>query len=151
MTTTTSGRTPDPVDLHVGREIAARRQIQGFTQSDLAKALGLTFQQVQKYEKGSNRVSASKLHRIAAFLGNTPGSFFPPADNPNPTEETSAAGAVVLEILNAGGLNLVRDFLSLDHGRREIVRLVARTLTREVVPVDDLAGSSTVLGGAVRS
>lgn len=65
-----TGRTiPLPVDIHVGRRVAERRMSLGHTQSDLGKALGITFQQVQKYERGSNRISASKLWMTAAFLG----------------------------------------------------------------------------------
>jgi len=59
---------PHPVDIHVGRRIAEKRLALGYNQSDLGRALGLTFQQVQKYEKGTNRVSASKLWLIAQFL-----------------------------------------------------------------------------------
>jgi len=59
---------PHPVDIHVGRRIAEKRLALGYNQSDLGRALGLTFQQVQKYEKGKNRVSASKLWLIAQFF-----------------------------------------------------------------------------------
>ena len=62
------GDGPHPVDRHVGRRVAEKRISLGYNQSELGKALGLTFQQVQKYEKGSNRVSASKLWAIANFL-----------------------------------------------------------------------------------
>jgi len=60
---------PHPVDRHVGRRVAEKRISMGLTQSDLARALKLAFQQVQKYEKGTNRISASKLWDTAAFLG----------------------------------------------------------------------------------
>jgi len=66
----------DPADLHVGLEIRRRRKLEGMSQSALAEALGLTFQQVQKYERGANRVSASKLLQVAKKLGTTVGSFF---------------------------------------------------------------------------
>ena len=66
----------DTVDLHVGMEVRRRRQLQKMSQSELASALGLTFQQVQKYERGANRISASMLFKIAAKLGTTAGSFF---------------------------------------------------------------------------
>ena len=52
---------PHPVDRHVGRRVCEKRISLGYNQSDLGRALGLTFQQVQKYEKGTNRISASKL------------------------------------------------------------------------------------------
>jgi transcriptional regulator with XRE-family HTH domain len=59
---------PDPVDLHVGRTVKERRISLGLSQSEIAEALGLTFQQVQKYEKASNRISASKLYALASVL-----------------------------------------------------------------------------------
>ena len=64
----TAESTPHPIDLHVGRRIAEKRLALGYNQSDLGRALNLTFQQVQKYEKGTNRVSASKLWLIAQFF-----------------------------------------------------------------------------------
>lgn len=62
------GETAHPVDVHVGRQINERRRHLGYNQSDLARALGLTFQQIQKYESGTNRISASKLWDTARFL-----------------------------------------------------------------------------------
>ena len=62
------GDEPHPVDRHVGRRVCERRISLGYNQSELGRAIGLTFQQIQKYEKGSNRVSASKLWDIATFL-----------------------------------------------------------------------------------
>lgn len=66
---------PNPIDMHVGARIRLRRKVLGHSQGDLADALGLTFQQVQKYERGTNRVSASKLFEIGRFL-EAPVSFF---------------------------------------------------------------------------
>ena len=59
---------PDPVDIIVGRNVRQLRARRRVSQLELGEALGLTFQQIQKYEKGTNRVSASKLHQIAVFL-----------------------------------------------------------------------------------
>lgn len=67
---------PHPVDKHVGRRVAERRVALGYNQSDLGRALGVTFQQVQKYEKGSNRISASKLWQVAQFFKVDPAYFF---------------------------------------------------------------------------
>ena len=59
---------PHPVDRHVGRRVQEKRLDLGLTQTALAKAVGVSFQQVQKYEKGTNRVSASKLFEMADFM-----------------------------------------------------------------------------------
>ena len=59
---------PDPIDIAVGGRIRTRRRATGLSQTQLAEALGITFQQVQKYERGANRVSASMLVKIAAKL-----------------------------------------------------------------------------------
>jgi transcriptional regulator with XRE-family HTH domain len=67
---------PHPVDRHVGLRIRMRRKEIGVSQERLAEALGITFQQVQKYERGANRVSASKLWEIAAALKTSVGYFY---------------------------------------------------------------------------
>ena len=67
---------PHPVDRHVGRRVREKRLALGYNQSDLGRALGLTFQQIQKYENGANRVSASKLWDIAGFFKVEMGYFF---------------------------------------------------------------------------
>ena len=68
---------PDPIDVYVGGQIRTRRLLLGMNQEELAQSLGLTFQQVQKYESGANRVSASRLWEIAAVLKMPIGDFFP--------------------------------------------------------------------------
>jgi transcriptional regulator with XRE-family HTH domain len=65
-----------PVDRHVGKRVCEKRVSLGYNQTDLGKAIGVTFQQVQKYEKGSNRISASKLWQIADFFKVDIGYFF---------------------------------------------------------------------------
>ncbi|WP_142849358.1 helix-turn-helix domain-containing protein [Telmatospirillum sp. J64-1] len=66
---------PHPIDIHVGSRVRMRRTLVGMTQDQLGQALGITFQQVQKYERGTNRISASRLHDMACILG-VPVSFF---------------------------------------------------------------------------
>ncbi|MGB0695684.1 MAG: helix-turn-helix domain-containing protein [Rhodospirillaceae bacterium] len=68
-------KAPDPVDVHVGRRLRLRRTLLGMSQEQLANAVGVTFQQIQKYERGSNRVSASRLFDISKVLG-VPVAFF---------------------------------------------------------------------------
>lgn len=69
-------KSPHPVDVHVGARIRQQRTLLGMSQSDLGNAAGITFQQQQKYENGSNRVSASKLWAFAKALGVPVASFF---------------------------------------------------------------------------
>lgn len=71
----TANKSPDPVDVHVGRRLRLRRTLLGMSQEQLANAVGVTFQQIQKYERGSNRVSASRLYDISKVLG-VPVAFF---------------------------------------------------------------------------
>jgi ribosome-binding protein aMBF1 (putative translation factor) len=62
-------RKSNPVDVHVGGRVRLRRMLLGMSQEKLGESLGLTFQQVQKYEKGSNRIGASRLFELARILG----------------------------------------------------------------------------------
>jgi transcriptional regulator with XRE-family HTH domain len=66
---------PDPIDVHVGRQLRQRRNLLGMSQEKLAESLGVTFQQVQKYESGTNRVGASRLFQIGRAL-DVPVSYF---------------------------------------------------------------------------
>ena len=78
-----TSETPNPIDVHVGQRVRLRRKQRGLSQGRLADALGLTFQQIQKYERGTNRVSASKLYGIAMVLGVPVGFFYEGLDDPS--------------------------------------------------------------------
>jgi transcriptional regulator with XRE-family HTH domain len=83
------GKRPDPLDIMVGAKIRIFRTHRGMSQSDLAEKIGVAFQQVQKYENGTNRVGASRLSRIASALGISIGELFEsseqkPADSKSP-------------------------------------------------------------------
>jgi transcriptional regulator with XRE-family HTH domain len=98
-----------PVDVHVGKVIRAERQVRGITQSALGEHLGVAFQQVQKYERGTNRLSASMLLKIAVFFDVDPGVFFP-------RRNTTANGhddAIALMTV-PGAPKLVKAFSKLD-------------------------------------
>lgn len=83
-------RTPDATDAAVGRRIGERRSALGLSQGALAQRLGVSAQQVQKYEAGANRISASRLSDIAAALGIAPGSLFPERNlPPTPADDLS--------------------------------------------------------------
>ena len=67
--------TPDPVDIHVGQRLRVRRSLQGLSQEKLAGKINLTFQQIQKYERGTNRISAGRLYQFSKIL-DVPVSYF---------------------------------------------------------------------------
>jgi transcriptional regulator with XRE-family HTH domain len=79
------GKKPDPVDMLVGRNIKLHRLAKSMSQEELAHKLGLTFQQLQKYERGINRVGGGRLFRIASILGIDIGAFFEGAERPERT------------------------------------------------------------------
>jgi transcriptional regulator with XRE-family HTH domain len=118
------------VDKHVGARLRMRRLMLDKSQSELGVALGLTFQQVQKYEKGANRVSASRLQHLANILG-VPVSFFfegaplgfEPSDRPRMDWDMSAVNDF---LATTDGLALVKAFASISDPkiRRAIVALV---------------------------
>ncbi len=84
-----SVRAPNPVDVHVGTRVRLRRTLLGMTQTGLGQALGLTFQQVQKYERGVNRIGSSRLYDLARVL-DVPVNFF---FDDMPKEIASKSGA----------------------------------------------------------
>lgn len=77
----------DGVDVFVGARISLRRSALGLSQTVLAQHLGISFQQVQKYETGQNRISASRLHRVATVLGTSVDAFFPPVETASGTTD----------------------------------------------------------------
>ncbi|WP_334165289.1 helix-turn-helix domain-containing protein, partial [Phenylobacterium sp.] len=117
-------------DAWVGGEIRRRRKARGLSQSALAAAIGVTFQQVQKYERGANRVSASTLWRVAQALRCEPGAFFPgyPAlGGPDP-DGLGPVGRAFLA--SDGGLALARAWLALTPDRRAALLAAARALAQ---------------------
>ena len=93
------GKRAGPVDVHVGSRIRLRRHLLGLSQGELGRALGVTFQQVQKYENGTNRVGASRLHQIALALRTTPAWFFDSLAGPAPAASTSAVRATEAAVM----------------------------------------------------
>ncbi|CAD7043398.1 putative HTH-type transcriptional regulator [Pseudorhizobium banfieldiae] len=122
---------PNPIDIHVGSRIRLRRTMLGMSQEKLGESLGITFQQIQKYEKGTNRVGASRLQNISSIL-NVPVSFFfedAPGENrasPAGMEEASSSNFVVDFLSSSEGLQLNRAFVKISDPkvRRRIVDLV---------------------------
>ena len=114
---------PHPVDRHVGLRIRMRRKEIGVSQERLAEALGITFQQVQKYERGANRVSASKLWEIAHAL-RTPVSYF--YEGLGEQARGAGAGGAQEFMLTAEGMELMSAFPRIPQAalRRKLVELV---------------------------
>jgi transcriptional regulator with XRE-family HTH domain len=122
---------PNPIDIHVGSRIRLRRTMLGMSQEKLGEALGITFQQIQKYEKGTNRVGASRLQNISTIL-NVPVSFFfedapgdPSTAQPGMAEANSS-NYVVDFLSSSEGLQLNRAFIKIPDPkvRRKLVDLV---------------------------
>ncbi len=108
----TSQKSPHPIDKHVGSRIRMRRALLGMTQQRLADSLSLTFQQVQKYEKGTNRVSASRLQQIATLLGVEVGFFYEGAGQvPGGSSALDRQSALLAEVSSSSeGVRLINSF-----------------------------------------
>jgi transcriptional regulator with XRE-family HTH domain len=124
-------KTPNPIDVHVGSRLRMRRMLVGMSQDKLGESLDLTFQQVQKYEKGSNRISASRLYDLSRIL-EVPVQFFfddlPGSATANMVGTVKPAGSVeMIDFLSSSeGAQLVRSFseISSPAVRRNILELV---------------------------
>ena len=125
-------KAPNPTDRYVGARVRMRRLMLGMSQTVLGEALGLTYQQVQKYENGANRVGASRLQHIAQILQVPVAFFFENGPNSHAQERTGANApslAFVTEFLtSADGIALVTGYVKIKHTklRRCIVDLVVR-------------------------
>jgi transcriptional regulator with XRE-family HTH domain len=123
-------KSPNPTDVHVGRRVRMRRLMLHSSQTALADALGLTFQQVQKYEKGTNRISASRLQQIASFLQVPVAFFFEDVSlsgkKSNEMRDERSLADISKFTATADGLSLIKAFMEIDDPklRRCIVDLV---------------------------
>ena len=127
--------TPHPIDVHVGSRVKLRRNYLGMSQEKLGKAIGLTFQQVQKYEKGTNRVGASRLFELSQVL-NVPISYFyegAPASGPvgGLTEEGEKYDADPMSRRET--IDLIRAYYAIDDAtvRRRVLDLVRSMASQE--------------------
>lgn len=121
----------NPIDVHVGSRVRAARMLLKLSQEKLGGSLGLTFQQVQKYEKGANRIGSSRLLQIAVIVGRPVGWFFegapaakvngraPPAD---PCQELGTS---------RDGVQLAQAYLKLDHSKRHALVRFVRSIAGE--------------------
>jgi len=120
---------PNPTDIHVGRRVRMRRKMLAMSQEKLGAALGLTFQQVQKYENGKNRIEASRLQQISHILQVPVAFFFEGAPNASAPHGSIGSALSVSQIddfiSDSDGLRLIRAFMRIDNAavRRRIVKL----------------------------
>jgi transcriptional regulator with XRE-family HTH domain len=120
-------RVPNPVDRHVGLRIRLRRKALGISQEKLAESIGLTFQQIQKYERATNRVSASKLWEMARALNTTIGYFFDGLGEPSPIQAETPERSLAHEFLmTPEGVELATCFSRIRRPRvrRRVIDLV---------------------------
>lgn len=125
-------RDPNYIDVHVGHRIRMRRQFVGMSQEKLGELLGITFQQVQKYEKGSNRISASRLYFTAKILG-VPVQFFfddlPGVDEREGLGEQRDEDSVLSSLMNAEGVVLAKAFREADSAnKRKLIATIAKLI-----------------------
>jgi transcriptional regulator with XRE-family HTH domain len=113
-----------PLDAHIGQRIRQRRQLLNMSQSDVASRIGITFQQLQKYEVGSNRVSASRLWEIADILGVQVSYFFEGADRTDGAAE--GVGEIPDLTLDRDAIALLRAYFALPDSQRRPLLALAR-------------------------
>jgi transcriptional regulator with XRE-family HTH domain len=121
-----STKSPNPVDVHVGKRIRMRRMMLNKSQTDLGRICGITFQQIQKYESGANRVSASRLQQFSKLL-DVPVSFFFEGMASNAAKQKNAPEDLAQQLLSTkDGIELTKAFISIDDKRvrRSIVAIV---------------------------
>ena len=118
-----------PVDVHVGKRVRHRRWMVGMTQQQLAEKVGIKFQQIQKYETGMNRVSASRLWDIAEAL-EVPVSFFFEGIDDQGAADRAAGAAVPGDIMaDKEALELVRSYYAIPENQRRRLFELARVLS----------------------
>ncbi|WP_426031687.1 helix-turn-helix domain-containing protein [Caulobacter sp. DWP3-1-3b2] len=126
MAQKTTADAAHPVDLYVGARLRIRRKVLGLSQTQLADALGITFQQIQKYERGANRISASKLYEAARLLESQVSYFFDGLDETSGVSDDGFSQRMTQFVATAEGLELADLFPRLKDRRlrRRVVDLV---------------------------
>jgi transcriptional regulator with XRE-family HTH domain len=145
-------KSSNPIDVHVGSRLRLRRSLIGMSQEDLGQALGLTFQQIQKYEKGINRISAGRLHRLADLLSvsvqffyndlppglSSPADRIPGFDEPEPDAAYISSAATLEGVQLQTAFSKIKD-LALRRRIVNFVQSIAEQRSAEV-PSDQPAG-----------
>jgi len=123
--------TPHPVDMHVGKRLRSRRTLLGMSQEKLGEAVGVTFQQIQKYERGLNRIGSSRLYEFARVLSNSVSYFFEGMetvanDSSHSAMAEDSVGFEYENLANKEVLSLVRAFSGITDQkvRKDILSLV---------------------------
>jgi transcriptional regulator with XRE-family HTH domain len=117
-------KSPMPKDAEIGQLIRAQRVAQRLSQTELANAIGVTFQQVQKYEKGVNRIGAGRLELIAETLGVTPSFFFGGANGGSKTD-TAAIDAGIGLLRREGSVRLLEAYEEMEPAARRAFQALA--------------------------
>jgi transcriptional regulator with XRE-family HTH domain len=121
---------PDPIDLHVGSQLRLGRELTGLTQTEVGRALGMSFQVIQKYEQGEIRISASRLFQLAQLLRKSPDYFF---------EGLVATDITGIGVLERSDIELVRGFRTIQSN--ELKQLLVR-LARDIAEKHGNASAS---------
>lgn len=124
---------PHPIDVHVGLRVRQRRALLGMTLTDLAKAVGLTFQQVQKYERGSTRISASRLFEFASVLGVPVSHFFDEMATETSSGKRKPGRPSAKEIDEVSALTTKRETLELVRAYYKIKRPTLRKNVSDLI------------------
>ena len=134
-------RSPNPIDIHVGTRVRLRRQVMKMSQEKLGDQLGVTFQQVQKYERGANRVGASRLWKMSQVMDVPVGFFFDGLDQVGAATEFAEDDQlpIVYDFINStDGVNLAKAVSQIKNKavRRQILEL-ARSLAKDAAAEED--------------
>lgn len=136
MLDTPSKKKPNPIDVHIGARIRLRRTAIGLSQEKLGEALGITFQQIQKYEKGTNRVGGSRMAAIAECLSVPVAHFFEEAPSATSTPDRFEATPTVTELAAMPDMaRMMRAFSKVadSRARRSIIEITERVACAPVV------------------
>ena len=137
-------KAPNPVDKHVGRRVRMRRKMLAMSQGKLGRALGLSFQQVQKYEKGANRIGGSRLQQISQILQVPVAFFFEDAPGGSATSKSDESALSLAHVddfaSSSDGLRLIAAFTRIKRAtlRRRITSLVQEMANWNQDPVGSL-------------
>ena len=127
-------KVPNPIDRHVGNRMRMRRMMLGMSQATLGELLGLTFQQVQKYEKGANRLGASRLQQAAQILGVSVPFFFEGAPGGHIEGGDTLSPAYIDDFVSSeDGLRLIKAFMRI---ARPAVRYRIVNVVQEIAAVN---------------